>query len=241
MDLESSAIGHSVNVDVPLPGEPCLIDIDLIPAGNRSGVPNRVTSLVCVSEPVISPLDVDQVANDTPHLSAYLQQRRRTHEVTSLTFACSFTSRSHPVIRAVVAISLTRDDQAVEQAPIAWRLQPNRIDKPTRTLPAKLSFDIAVPPKAHVEVGPIQEDPHKQRYIILAHGEGTTEPEWLFRRTSQHDFDGIHWLGMIVLLPRKTPATAQIALTSSIRHHKLGIIPCSADLPERISRFPLRL
>jgi hypothetical protein len=239
MALGSSAASHNVIVDVPLPDEPCLIDIDLIPAGDRSGVPSRVTSLVCVSEPVISPLNVDQVAGDNPHLSAYLQQQRRTHEVKILTFACSFASRSHPVMRAVTAISLTRDDQAAEHAPIAWCLRPARVDKPARSLPAKLSFDLAVPPKAKVELGPRQEDPHKERYIILAYGEGTAAPEWLFRRTRQHDFDGIHWLGMVVLFPRKTPATAQIALTAAIKSVKFGILPCLADLPERISRFPL--
>lgn len=239
MALGSSPEDHRVILDVPLPHEPCLIDIDLIPAAERSGVSSRLTSLLCVSEPVISPIDVDHIAKDNAHISAYLQQRRGTHLVKSLAFACSFASRSHPLIRAAIAISLTCDDPVAEHAPIAWCLQPARLDKPTRTLPAKLSFDIAVPPKAQVQLGPRQENAHKERYIILAHGEGTAVPEWLFRRTSQHDFDGIHWLGMIVLLPRKTPTTAGVALTAAIKDKKYGILPCSANLPEQISRFPL--
>lgn len=157
--------------------------------------------------------------------------QRRTHEIKSLRLACSFTSRSHPVVRAGVTVSLALDDRGPDDAPIAWCLQPARIDKPTRSLPAKLSFDITVPPKATVELGPPQDSATRQHYIILAHGEGTTAPEWVFRRTSQNDFDGIHWLGMVMLLPQEAPATAQIALTATISHHTLGIIPCTADLP----------
>lgn len=226
-------------VDIPLPAHPSLINVDLTPAGDRSGAPSRISDLVSVSTPVVGPLDVDQAARDYPHLSAYLQQRRRTHELKTLSIACSFASRSHPLLRAAIVISLTTDDQATEHTPIAWCLQPDRVDKPVRSLPTKLSFYIAVPPKAKVEVGPAQEDPHRERYVILAHGEGTANPEWIFRRTSQHDFDGTHWLGMIVLLPRKAPVTADIALTAAIRDKKLGMIPCSADLPELVNPFPL--
>jgi hypothetical protein len=30
-----------------------------------------------------------------------------------------------------------------------------------------------------------------------------------------------------------------IALTATIRHHRLGIIPCTADLPPRVSNVKL--
>jgi hypothetical protein len=230
MALESSPEGRII-IDIPFPKQQYLVDVDLIPEGDRADIPSRVTSIVSVSELIASPLDLNQIAKDNPHLRAYLQQLRRTHEVKSLSFACSFASNSHPVIRAAVEVSLTRNDQATDVTPIAWCLEPSRIDKPASSFPAKLSFEIALPPKAKVEVGPRQESVHKERYILLAHGEGTATPGWLFRRTSQHDFDGIHWLGMVVLLPRKAPVTAQISLAAAIRYRKLGIIPCSADLP----------
>jgi hypothetical protein len=237
--VETSGRTPGMIIDLPLPADPRLIDVDLIPEGDRYDAPSRISSLVSVSAPVVGPLDIDKAARNYPHLSAYLQQRRHTHELKTLSIACSFASRSHPLLRAAIVISLTRDDQATDHTPIAWCLQPDRVDKPVRTLPTKLSFDIAVPPKAKVEVGPAQEDPNRERYVILAHGEGTATPEWLFRRMSKHDFDGTHWLGMIVLLPRKTPVTADIALTATIRDKKLGVIPCSADLPQLVNPFPL--
>lgn len=239
MALETSGGSAGLIINIPLPSDPSLIDVDLVPAGDRSGVPSRVSSLIAISAPVVAPLDIDEAARDYPHLGAYLQQRRRTHELKTLRIACSFASRSHRLLRAALVISMIRDDHATEDAPVAWCLQPDRVDKPVRSLPTKLSFDIAVPPKAKIEVGPAQEDPHRERYVILAHGEGTATPEWLFRRTSQYDFDGTHWLGMIVLLPKKILVTAEIALTAAIRDKKLGMIPCSADLPGPVTPFPL--
>jgi hypothetical protein len=246
MGLETSSGGNPVIIDVPLPEEPDLMGIDLLPEDERSpdlpesgDLPDRVSRLVAVGRPLLNPIDADQLAKASPHINAYLLQHKHSYEAKTLAFPCSFVSRSHPLVRAAVAVSLTSDGQAAEDTAVAWCLQPDRVNKPVLGHPFKLSLNFTVPPKASVEVGSPEQRPEIERYIILAYGEGTPDPEWLFRRTGQHDFDGLHWLGMVVMFPRNAPATARFALTAAIRHKKIGIVPYSADLPEQISSIAL--
>jgi hypothetical protein len=226
-------------IEVPLPEKPELIAIDLTPEGDRSQpLPEQISSLVSVGRPLLNPLDADQLAKESPHISAYLRQNKRSYGAKTLALPCSFASRSHPLVSAAVAVSLTSDSQAGE-IPVAWCLQPDRVNKPVLGRPFKLSLDISLPPKASFEVRSPEQRPGIEHYIILASGEGTADPGWQFRRTGQHDFDGIHWLGMVVMFPRNTSVTAQLALSASIRYKKIGIIPCSADLPAQISSVAL--
>ena len=172
MGLETSSEGKPVIIDVPLPEEPDLIGIDLVSEAERSrDLPERVSSLVSVGRPLVNPLDTDQLAKDSPHISAYLLQHKLSYEAKTLALPCSFVSRSHPLVRAAVAVSLTGDSQAGEDSPVAWCLQPDRVNKPVLGRPVKLSLDITVPPKASVEVGSPEQRPETERYIILAYGE----------------------------------------------------------------------
>jgi hypothetical protein len=228
-----------VILTVPIPENPELVEVDLIASVDRSDTDTRRTAgLVSVGLPLVVPLDLAQISKNSPLIAAYVRENKKVHIAKALALPCSFTSGSHPLISAAVAVSLICESGVSQHEPIAWCLDPRQITKPIQAREMKLSFDLAIPPKFGMELGdryPLEDD----RYILLAHGEGTSTPEWWFRRTRHNDFDGIHWLGMMILLPRNEPATARLALTAAVRHRKLGFLPYSAHLPEQVRQVTL--
>jgi hypothetical protein len=228
-----------VIVDMPIARVPQLVAIDLVPPVDRSDIELRRTSgLVSLSIPVVNPLDLRLLNESSPQVAEYIRQKAPVYEGKVLTFACSFVSDPEPLVRAVIAVSLICGDSTMREGPIAWCLEPRHITKSAPTRPMKLSFDLTLPPKAAMELGD-ERRVEENKYVMLAYGEGTSSPEWLFRRTRHNNFDGIHWLGMVVLVPREEPSVARIALTAAVQHRKWGVIRYTARLPEQISRVTL--
>jgi len=218
-------------IDIPIEYE--WVDLDLLPAGDRSGehAPGTATrvslSMPCV---VQLPPDREKLGNE---LYEFLREERKRYELKAMVLACSFVSRDAPLLKAILAISLERDDGIAENRPVAWNLTPERLTKPGTHFSSTFSLELSINPKVRVEVA---EQPTTQddQHILIAHGEGSSTPEWEFKRTKQSDFDGIHRIGMTIMTPRGAPATARLALSALIRHRKLGLIPCSANLPPQL-------
>lgn len=231
--------GHVMIIDLPIANNPELIEVDLVPPSDRSDIDLRRTSrLVSLSIPLVSSLDLRLLNESSPQVAEYIRQNTHIYEAKMLALACSFVSNPEPLVRAVISVSLICEDSTMREGPIAWCLEPRRITKSASTRPMKLSFDLTLPPKAAMELGD-QQRVEEKNDIMLAYGEGTPSPEWLFRRTRHNNFDGIHWLGMVALIPRQELTIARIALAAAVRHRKWGVIRYTAKLPEQISRMAL--
>ncbi len=213
------------------------VDIDLLQSGDRSpGTSTRLKGRVSMGIPLLMPFD--PARSTLPgRVAEYLHANEGRYDAVVLSFPCSFASGDTALRRAVVAVALTCDDDQGEP-PVAWGLAPRRLDIPIRQRSGAFDFELSVPFKAVVKVGEKQDFGAKE-YILLGHGEGTSDPEWWFRRTKTSDFDGRHDLEMVIMIPHGRPASARLALSAAVRKRAGGIIPYTAALPDSIQSVRL--
>ena len=164
-----------------------------------------------------------------------MRQEEWRYELRALALTCSFLSRDVPLLKAVLAISLERDDGDPKDRPQAWNLQPKRLAKPGTRIQKSVSFEVGFVPKLRIEMSeqPSNDD---DEFIVLAHGEGGHLPEWEFKRSARYDFDGIHYLSMSVMRPRYTSASAHVALSAMYSDKRLGIVRRAMQIPRSFRR-----
>ena len=167
-----------------------------------------------------------------------MRQEEWRYELRALALTCSFLSRDVPLLKAVVAISLERDDGDPKDRPQAWNLQPKRLAKPGTRIQKSVSFEVGFVPKLRIDMSeqPSNDD---DEFIGLAHGEGGHLPEWEFKRSARYDFDGIHYLSMSVMRPRRTSASAHVALSAMYSDKRLGIVRRAMQIPPQLQKAAL--
>jgi len=203
----------------------------------EAGAESRTSSKIFLSRPrvlAISP-DRDLLGSD---LYNFMKQERRNYELRMIALACSFLSEDDPLLRATLVVSLERDDGITEDRPQAWNLQPRRLAKPSTRLQKSFSLEASFNPKARVDLSE-QTSPEDDEHIVLGYGEGSSTPEWVFKRTSKHNFDGIHYLGMSAMIPRSIPSSAHLALSAKYSHRRLGIARSAFQIPAQLRQVPL--
>lgn len=224
---------------VEVPFDEDWTELGIAPGAERkdSGAESGTSSKIFLSRPRVLTLSPDRDLLGS-ELYDFMRQERKSYELRMIAFACSFLSEDDPLLRATLVVSLEREDGITEDRPQAWNLQPKRLAKPSTRLQKSFSFEASFNPKARLDISE-RTTPEDDEYIVLGYGEGSSAPEWIFKRTSKHDFDGIHYLGMSVMMPRHTSGSAHLALSAKYSHRRLGIMRSAFQIPPQLRRIPL--
>jgi hypothetical protein len=71
--------------------------------------------------------------------------------------------------------------------------------------------------------------------FLLGLGEGQSDPEWRFRRSSGHEIEGIQQLAAIIRAPCGAQTTGEITIAASIHRRVAGLVRYRALLPAALA------
>jgi hypothetical protein len=227
-----------VTVTIELADEPEWFDVELHEPTDRAGDGGSVlANRVSIGVPILLPFGGGPAADD-PQVAEYLRLNEERYRTQLLAVPCSFTSGPEPLVGAVLTVALTSDDGPDAEQPVARCLTPRKQSRKASSRPISLELGLSASPSVRGMIGAPQQEA-EETYFLLAHGEGTSDPGWLFRRTKGIDFDDVYHHSMLVTLPWQAPARARLALSASVRRRRGGIIPYTAQLPDRVREVAL--
>ncbi|MFI5685457.1 hypothetical protein [Streptomyces sp. NPDC051636] len=207
-------------VDLELPDDPRLIDVDLVEVERRDPLPPDSGARCALGVPIVRDLGSEDGVI-----------------VLAVAIPCSFDATDEPIVRASVTAGLASVDGS-DDHPLAYGLQPAAQGHPAKRRAVSFSFELSLTPALTVDVAPSADGPVAEPYV-RAYGEGSREPEWRFRRTSTANIDGIEWLAMLVVASATSGAELSLALAASVRRRTMKVIPYTARLPSQLSRIRL--
>jgi hypothetical protein len=213
-----------------------LVEVDLVtePTLFGGGDGGKLSRRLQIGRPIVRPLTADQCAGAVPTLQGYAERRQDLRFV-ALQLDVSFRpDDDEPHVRAGVGVSLKTQEQGLEA--VARALSPVRSSAPvqrTTTIGLALNLQFVEPT---VERSTSAE--HEETFLV-ASGEGTPDPEWQFTRTRRFQLEGIHSLRLVIEAPCSTGVDARVALSSTVRRRRYGLVPYRAALPPELENIPL--
>jgi hypothetical protein len=217
---------------------PELTPVVLEARAELNGRPDRPalqTRRVSIGEPQAMQLSPDVLSDGIA--AEFLRQQAGTADFWLLTLAISFYPDSaEPIDSAAVGLLLSHDGPDVSPPAIAWSLWPTKLLAPgnqsnTITVSAQLGF---IQPQISRTTTRDHGDP-----FLLGLGEGQSDPEWRFRRSSDCEIEGIHRLAAIIRAPRGAHVTGAVTIAASIRYRIAGLARYRAVLPAGLASISL--
>ncbi|GHJ44151.1 hypothetical protein Cs7R123_14930 [Catellatospora sp. TT07R-123] len=209
-----------MRVELALPQEPELLDVELVDADRGEPLPAATGSRCRLGTPVVHRAKADD-----------------GRLLVAVALPCGFTGGPEPVTRAALTAALrSRDGSAVH--PVAYGLSPARLAHATGSRPAALAFEVSWTPAVKVEFGTPAEPVHAE-YYLRAYGEGASEVTWKFRETTTARVDGVEWLAMVVVADPSAGGEAELAVTASVRRAGGDVAAYRAKLPDHLARLRL--
>jgi hypothetical protein len=193
------------------------------------------TRRVSVGEPHAMQLFPNDLSDGTA--AEFLRQQAQSADFWLLNMAISFyPDRGEPIDSAAIGLLLTHDGPDSSPPAIAWSIWPTELLAPssqtnTVTVTAKLGF---IQPQ-------IQQTTTRDRggSFLLGLGEGQSDPEWRFRRSSGHEVEGIQRLAAIIRAPRGAQVTAAVTIAACIHRRLAGLVRYRAMLATGLASISL--
>ena len=207
-------------------------DLRTMSVHDRPGDIIDAFTLGAMARPIIA-ADLARDAN----LQAFVEQESASSRFHAVTIECSFhAGRDEPFDEAWLKIELDRTDGVEGARPIAWSMTPLKASTKTeveRTLSLKgtLKFGDAGVEAGGGETRKLDLDVTH----IAAYGVLQSNPFWEFRRTEACAIDEQYQLAMIVRVPKHIQAAGRISMHANVRRKILGLIPYTAEFPDRAS------
>jgi hypothetical protein len=141
-----------------------------------------------------------------------------------------------PIDSAAIGLRLSHNGPADAKPAIAWSVWPAKLSAPMSTtstvaVTAKLGL---IEPNASRTTTQDRDKPY-----LLGLGEGQSDPEWRFRRSSGHEIEGIQHLATIIRAPRGAQVTGEITIAASILRRVAGLVRYRALLPPGLATVSL--
>ncbi len=217
-------------------------DIDLVPTlllGTPTLLP-PLTGRVSLGTPVVRPLTAAQATEGDGDWQDFLESQADQYDFLLLSQVCSFRPcpDGTPIVEAGISIRLEAPGEPIERQPIAWSISPKK-----RALPVTRSNQLKLTAKLMFVEADLELTPNlggREEHSVIGMGERDSDPEWRFSATAGTPLIGDETLALIVRIPVGVPATARIAMAATVKHRRLGLIPCRAELPPALRAFRLR-
>lgn len=226
-----------VSFDLP---EPTWHELALEPEtvttkGAPSAPAERLEGWISLGQPVSVPVTLESVADDA-ELRQFLTAHRAEFKFYLVHLACTFRpAAGEKFANAWLEVKLAREDSTPEPLPIAWSMEPHRLEKAvefSRTVKLGASLKLAglvTGPEASVEE---QKKWTDAEIFLEALNELQSDPVWEFTMTKSTEIRGLHRLAMVVRVPREAPAQGHVSLSASVQRKRLGLIPYRGTFPD---------
>lgn len=170
-------------------------------------------------------------------LRTFIERESGTSRFYKVLIACSFhADRDEPFEEAWLKVDLERTDGVEGTGPIAWSMDP--LKEITRM---EVGRTFSLKGELKFGVGGLEAGGEENRKLdlelthVAAYGILQSNPFWEFRRTTTCAIERTYELAMIVRVPRHVQARARISMQANVRRKRFGLIPYTAEFPDRAS------
>ncbi len=183
-----------------------------------------------IGEPGVIPITSGQIADDAD-LRGFVEAMAKEAGFYLVSLACTFRPpEGEHFKKAWVQVDLGRYDGVAQPLPIAWSMEPLRLEEGQET---KWSAEIGAEVKlvnASIEGG---RSTTGKRLVLEALNEGNPNPAWEFFE----GISGVYRLKMVVRTPRGVKCGGAIKLSASIARRKMFFITYNEAIKESPQRF----
>ena len=193
-----------------------------VPPEDRAG--GRLRAGIIQSRPVVAGDEGDN------ELAMFLSAERGRFEYHVVRATFTFVdSEAEPLDSAWVKIDLssTEEDGDGLEGPIAWSMEPEQLAVPSGVVQ---TAEIKANAKLFTAGLSRQAAVGDEVYLRSRHS-GSTRPTWYLSRTARHPLDGDVDLRLVMRIPARTRALAQVSAGAQIRTKKFGLLPYLAEIP----------
>jgi hypothetical protein len=221
-----------VEVQVPeLPQvETVLADIGRATRGSAS-TPRELRVRLSLGEPLAVPMTAEFAAGDAA-LRTFVEGEAAISRYWLVHLACTFSPPDDERLeRAWLSVSLSRDDDGTAAPrPIAWSMNPMRLERPVQHARALKVGANAKLVEASLDAG--RTITGGAVYLEALNVQEPT-PSWEFHRTDADEIRGSFQLALVVRAPREAGVDGTVELTATIRTRRFGLLAVRAEVPDR--------
>jgi hypothetical protein len=194
-----------------------------------------------IGGPLFRPIEPED-ADDDEELRRFIEEElgRFRYHLGHLT--CTFRpANDETFTECWVGLDLVRADGVDEPAPIAWSMQPQRLDEPVEiSTTIGLGASLKLPP---VDIGPTLERTstrtHREVYL-QAYDEQESTPCWELYRTQSVPLRGMQRLLVVVRSPAGAEIDGTARVQAKVRGRRGVLLPYEATIDgEKVRRFRL--
>jgi hypothetical protein len=205
------------------------------------GAEKQLTRRLMVCGPVHSRITPSDVEDDS-ELIRFLRDSRE-YVFYALRWSCSFRPKDGELFtECLVGIGLRREDKRTDEPPIAWSMQPRRLDKVTH-VSSNLAF-VAGLKLTPVDISVTRdrgEETEQRDACVQAFGELGSDPSWELYRVKGVPLRGMQDLNLVVRAPAEVPVIGKTTIEAKVRRKTFGVIKYRGIVPGEASALDFRL
>jgi hypothetical protein len=213
--------------------EPDLDELTTRGGGADDDARSPLRRRLLVTSPVHARIDVEDVPTD-PELQRFIERESDRYAFHALRLACTFRPEDgEPFTECWVGIDLRRSDDSPDEPPLAWSMQPQRLDRVTQlsskfTYSAQLKLSVA----GLGVSGERGTSGDKTTAYLQAYGELGAAPWWeLYRIKGVAELRGMQELRLVVRTPATAPVDGKASIEAKVERRKYGVMRYVVSLP----------
>ena len=204
------------------------------PSTDTLGAPTSLKGLLSLGVPQVRPLDSEETRADE-EMRRFLKAESGKNAYHVVLLRCSFNPSSEGrIVEAVVQVDLAGSDDPRQREPIAWSLEPLRVDShpPDAENSLKIGGDFKFISAEFTR----SVKSHSAEVLIEAHNEFSVNPYWLFRETRAEVLTGSFRLGVVTQSPVGIPVIGAMSVSAKVRKLAIHLFPYIAALDKSPTR-----
>lgn len=185
-----------------------------------------------ISGPVYARVEVGDLPDDA-ELQRFLERESARFTFYHLRLSCTFRpADDEPFLECLASIELNRADGATSDLPIAWSMEPQRLDKIT-DVANKFTYgaELKLPPLTLNAGGEHDTSGQRAKPYLLGFGELESAPWWELYRLDDVELRGVQQLKLVVRVPAGVAVTGRTTIQATVQRRRNIVVRYTAKLP----------